>query len=54
MAHSLGLGVVAEGIETEHQRDYLAELGVAHGQGFLFSRPVPAADLASLMARVIV
>ncbi len=54
MAHSLGLAVVAEGIETEHQRDYLADLGVAHGQGFLFSRPVPAAELARLLVRVIV
>jgi diguanylate cyclase (GGDEF)-like protein len=54
MAHSLGLSVVAEGIETEHQRDYLAALDVARGQGFLFSRPVPAAELASLMVRVIV
>ena len=43
MAHSLGLTVVAEGIETERQRDYLTDLGCEHGQGYLFSRPVPAA-----------
>jgi diguanylate cyclase (GGDEF)-like protein len=54
MAHSLGLGVVAEGIETERQRDYLTELGCEHGQGYLFSRPVPAADLASLLVRTVV
>jgi diguanylate cyclase (GGDEF)-like protein len=54
MAHSLGLGVVAEGIETERQRDYLTALGCEHGQGYLFSRPVPAADLASLLVRTVV
>jgi EAL domain-containing protein (putative c-di-GMP-specific phosphodiesterase class I) len=54
MAHSLGLGVVAEGIETERQRDYLTDLGCEHGQGYLFSRPVPAADLASLLVRTVV
>lgn len=54
MAHSLGLGVVAEGIETERQRDYVTELGCEHGQGYLFSRPVPAAGLASLLVRTVV
>jgi EAL domain-containing protein (putative c-di-GMP-specific phosphodiesterase class I) len=51
MAHSLGLTVVAEGIENERQRDYLTDLGCEHGQGYLFSRPVPAAELASLLVR---
>jgi diguanylate cyclase (GGDEF)-like protein len=51
MAHSLGLSVVAEGIETEHQRQFLTDLGCEHGQGYLFSRPVPAADLVSLLVR---
>ena len=51
MAHSLGLTVVAEGIETERQMDYLTALGCEHGQGYLFSRPVPAAELASLLVR---
>lgn len=54
MAHSLGLGVVAEGIETERQRDYLTDLGCEHGQGYLFSRPVPATDLARLLVRTVV
>ena len=54
MAHSLGLTVVAEGIETERQRDYLTDLGCEHGQGYLFSRPVPAVELASLLVRSVV
>jgi sensor c-di-GMP phosphodiesterase-like protein len=38
----LGLDVVAEGVETEEQRDYLASQGVAYLQGYLFARPMPA------------
>ena len=53
MAHSLGLSVVAEGIETERQRTYLTDLGCAHGQGYLFSRPVPAAGIAALLVRAV-
>jgi diguanylate cyclase (GGDEF)-like protein/PAS domain S-box-containing protein len=41
---SLSLGVVAEGIETLAQRDILYELGCKIGQGFLFSRPLPAEE----------
>jgi EAL domain-containing protein (putative c-di-GMP-specific phosphodiesterase class I) len=40
LAHGLGIGVVAEGIETDAQADRLRELGCDFGQGFLFSRPV--------------
>ena len=38
--HALGLSVVAEGIETEIQRAYLAGLGCDEGQGYLFSHPL--------------
>ncbi|MED5689179.1 biofilm formation regulator HmsP [Enterobacter hormaechei] len=41
MAHSLNLHVIAEGIETDVQRDWLAAAGVESGQGFLFDRAVP-------------
>jgi diguanylate cyclase (GGDEF)-like protein/PAS domain S-box-containing protein len=49
MATSLGLLVMPEGIETEAQREALLELGCSHGQGYLFARPMPAAELARLL-----
>jgi sensor c-di-GMP phosphodiesterase-like protein len=42
MAKSLELDIVAEGIETAEQADWLLGQGVEYGQGFLFSRPLPA------------
>lgn len=42
MANGLGLGIIAEGVETKTQLDYLRARGCAHMQGFLFSRPLPA------------
>lgn len=40
----LGMVVVAEGVETSYQADYLRDKGVDHLQGYLFSRPLPIAD----------
>ncbi|MBE3470695.1 biofilm formation regulator HmsP [Enterobacter cloacae complex sp. P15RS] len=42
MAHSLNLHVIAEGIESDAQREWLAAAGVESGQGFLFDRAVPS------------
>lgn len=44
MAKSLGLDTVAEGVETSAQVEWLIEHGVGFGQGFLFSKPLPAQD----------
>lgn len=51
LAQRLGKLTVCEGIETEQQRDLLARLGCDIGQGFLFGRPVPAADVVALIER---
>lgn len=40
LAHKLGLKVIAEGIETDSQRDLLASVNCDYGQGYLFSKPV--------------
>lgn len=50
LAHALGLQVVAEGVETQAQRDVLVELGCDELQGFLLGRPMPAAGLREWMA----
>ncbi len=47
MGASLGVDVIAEGIEHAAEREMLASFGCAYGQGFLFSRPVPAVDVAA-------
>jgi diguanylate cyclase (GGDEF)-like protein/PAS domain S-box-containing protein len=49
LAHGLGMDALAEGIETEEQRAFLAGLGCDLGQGFLFARPVPVADIEAML-----
>jgi EAL domain-containing protein (putative c-di-GMP-specific phosphodiesterase class I) len=51
VAHSLGLHIVAEGVETEDQRDRLNALGCDAAQGYLFSRPFPCDDLSAYLER---
>ena len=50
MAASLGLEVIAEGVETEAQKALLAQYGCSLYQGYLFARPAPVAQLESLVA----
>lgn len=49
MAHRLGLQVVAEGVETAEQRDWLKAMGCDFAQGFFFAEPVPAPEFEQLL-----
>jgi diguanylate cyclase (GGDEF)-like protein/PAS domain S-box-containing protein len=51
LAHSLGLKVVAEGIETREQCRVLQALGCNYGQGYFFARPLSALQVEKLLAR---
>jgi EAL domain-containing protein (putative c-di-GMP-specific phosphodiesterase class I) len=49
LSRAMGLSVIAEGVETEGQRDYLARLGCHSFQGFLFSGPLPVEEFQRLL-----
>lgn len=49
LGHNLGLDLVAEGVETEAQRDHLARLGCDVLQGFLYSKPIPADQIVEFI-----
>ncbi len=51
LADSMGLAVIAEGVENEQQRQVLAELGCNEYQGYLFSHPLPIEELEALIGR---
>ncbi len=53
MADAIGIGVVAEGVETEEQVLMARDLGCGYAQGFHFSEPVPASYVEHLIARPV-
>ena len=54
MGHSLGMEVVAEGVETQAQLDLIIKLGCDEAQGFFFAKPMPAAEASHWMAPLVV
>ncbi|GMR11481.1 MAG: hypothetical protein BMS9Abin28_2314 [Anaerolineae bacterium] len=53
LAHNLDMDVIAEGVETEEQRLSLKALGCEYGQGFLFSKAVPAEEATALLEGMV-
>ena len=49
LAQNLGMDVVAEGVETQEQLDFLKQMECKYAQGFYFSRPIPAEDAQELL-----
>jgi diguanylate cyclase (GGDEF)-like protein len=51
MAHQLGFTVVAEGVETQEERDHVAEIGCEYSQGFYYAAAMPAAAVSEQLRR---
>ncbi|WP_309957948.1 MULTISPECIES: EAL domain-containing protein, partial [Variovorax] len=54
LGHELNLKVIAEGVETEEQLEFLRAHGCDEMQGYLFSPPVPPTELPALIGRALV
>ena len=53
MAETIGIGVVAEGVETDEQLRVARDLGCGYAQGFHFAEPVPASSVERMLARPV-
>ena len=51
LARSLNISVIAEGVETNAQRDFLKRRKCDEAQGFLYFRPMPAGEVANVLVR---
>jgi EAL domain-containing protein (putative c-di-GMP-specific phosphodiesterase class I) len=54
MAQTLILNVIAEGVETDDQRQYLHKNGCYHYQGYLFGRPLPLDEFEEMLKRSVI
>lgn len=52
MAHSLDINVIAEGVETAEQQQFLLDNGCTHYQGYLFSKPLPIDEFEALLRKI--
>ena len=51
LGRSMEMDLIAEGIETANQKERLAEMGCQMGQGYLFSKPMPASDVPAWLEK---
>jgi len=51
MAHSLGMAIIAEGVETQQQADFLRGAGAEVVQGYLYGKPMPIEDFAAMVGQ---
>jgi EAL domain-containing protein (putative c-di-GMP-specific phosphodiesterase class I) len=49
LSHALSMDVVAEGVETTQQAEFLQKIGCEYGQGYLFAKPLPAEEAQELL-----
>jgi predicted signal transduction protein with EAL and GGDEF domain len=53
MAHNLGLGIIAEGVETQAQAAFLLNEHCEEAQGYLYAKPLPAADFEAYLRIIL-